>query len=243
MPRLPGPAPVPGGQTVDVQPYYIRDKQHWAVGQERQRHIQALYTVGEYAMFALMWHLQDFQAGLVDRCQRCYTTDPTSIQARIVAVYNQPTVNKCPDCYGTTFRGGYKALIVRPTIFSDVDQAEQVQARGVTHPATLDVETIADFRVRSGDYVFRGNGDRYVLRVPQRVTVRTGFGEPTMTEQGVGYNQARAQFEDPDASVAYIIGPSKADLAALLPRGEGAHVPQDFSDWEIIHAPLIPEGD
>lgn len=243
MPRLPNPAPVPHGQVSTAQPYYVRDQQPWAVDQERQRHAQALLTVGEDAMFALMWHLQDFQAGLVARCQRCYTTDSASIQARIVAVYNQPTQNRCPDCYGTTFQGGYKALIVRPTMFSDADQAEQVQARGITHPAALDIETTADFRVRSGDYVFRGNGDRYVLRVPQRVTLRTGYGEPNLTGQGVGYNQARAQYEDPDSSVAYDIGPSREDLAAFLPRGVGGHVPQDFSDWEIIHAPLIPAGD
>src|SRR6478609_414109 len=66
---LPIPAAVP---LVTASPYYLRDRQNWAVEQERMRHDEALYSIGEYAIFVLMWHIQDLTAGLVQRCSRCY---------------------------------------------------------------------------------------------------------------------------------------------------------------------------
>lgn len=241
---VPIPAPVPGAEAAVVaQPYYVRDRQPWAVEQERQRHNQALWSVGENAMFALMWHIQDYQAGLVARCARCYATGgaDTSVATRVASVYNQPTQNRCPDCYGTTFEGGYKALIVRPAIFSDTDESETFGARGVVHPDDVDIESTTDFRVRSGDYAFRANGDRFSLRVPQRITLRTGFSMPYQTQSSIGYNHARASIEDPNASVAYDIGPTHAELHTILSMGQ--HLPADFSAFEVIRAPLIPVGD
>ena len=34
-----------------VQPYYVRQHQGWAVGNERQRHRQALFAFGEPVLF------------------------------------------------------------------------------------------------------------------------------------------------------------------------------------------------
>jgi hypothetical protein len=238
---IPIPAPIPASQALtDAQPYYVRDRQPWAVTQERQRHIQALLTVGENAMFALMWHIQDFQAGLVARCARCYSA-PGTTAAQVASVYQQPTQNRCSDCYGTTFEGGYKALIIRPAIFSDTDESETFGARGVVHPDDVDIESTVDFRVRQGDYAFRSSGDRFSLRVPQRITLRTGFAMPHQSDASIGYNHARASIEDPNASVAYDIGPSKDELRSILTQG--SRVPFDFTPYEIVRGPLIPAGD
>lgn len=237
---IPLPSPRPGGSQVTHRPYYVRERQDWAVDQEHMRHNQALYQVGEYALFALMWHLQDFLAGLVGRCTRCYASD-NPVQNRISKVYEQPTQNRCPVCFGTTFEGGYKALIIRPTIFSDTDEGEQLQQRGVTHPSDLDLESTTDFRVRTGDYVFRQTGDRYQLRVPNRITLRTGFGHPHQSTHAIGYNHARASYEDPSASVAYDIPPGPEQLREVLSMSGQA--PVDFSLFEVIRAPLIPIGD
>lgn len=246
MTQSPGPLPHPQTghpSSVDepsVQPYYVRDIQPWAIEQERMHHNQAVWTVGEYAMFVLMWHLEDFEAGLVRRCPKCYgTTANDSVKKKIAETYNQPEEHRCPVCFGTTFEGGFKAQIVRPAIFSDADEDEQKQARGVTNPQDLSVESTTDFRVRSGDYVFRATGDRYQLRVPNRVTLRTGFAVPHQSEAAIGYNHARANQES-ETSVAYIIPPSTASLEQLLIRG--ARVPEDFSSIEIVRAPLIPKG-
>lgn len=238
---IPIPAPVPANRAdVTVQQYYVRDRQPWAVDQERTRHNQALWTVGENTLFALMWHIQDFQAGLVGRCRRCYGTTG-SRTALVAEVYQQAAENKCPECFGTTFDGGYKALIVRPAIFADTDESETFAARGVVHADDVAIESTPDFRIRSGDYAFRSNGDRFVLRVPQRITLRTGYGTPHQSDASIGYNHARASMEDPNASVAYMIPPDQHTLLSILSMG--SRVPENFSQFEVIRGPLIPAGD
>lgn len=247
-PGAPAPLPVgsppPAGLVVPtrgtVQPYGLRARQDWAVATERQRNLQALYLVGEWCMFALMWHLEDFQAALVTRCSTCYTADPAA------QAYGQSNQNNCSNCYGTTFEGGYKALIIRPAIFSDTDEGEAHTSRGIARSGALDVESTPDFRVRSADYVFRGSGERYYLRVPDRITARTGFAPPYQSSTAIGYNHARAADEDP-ASPVYLIPPNSADLATILttPLAPGVFdgVPPDFSAFEVIRAPLIPAAD
>jgi len=213
-------------------PYYVRKTQNWAVEQERQRHIQALYSVGEYCVFALMWHLPDFQKGLVGRCPTCYVS-----QGKIAEAYGQSSQFKCPDCFGTTFEGGFRAIIVRPAIFTDADDSEAFQARGVVHTQELTVETTPDFRVLNGDYVFRTNNVRYRLRTPARMTLRSGFSHPWQRQSNLTYNHTRAAEEDP-TSPAYDIPFSKDVLRGIL--NIHPQQPANFSDFEIIRAPLIP---
>lgn len=215
-----------------LQPFYLREPQRWAVDQERQRHLQALYTVGEWTMFCLLWHLEDFQNGLVTRCSTCYTVYSQA--------YEQGERNKCPDCFGTTFEGGFKAIIVRPAIFGDTDEGQQFQARGVVGSDDLDMESTPDFRVRSGDYCFRSTGHRFYLRVPERVTLRTGFATPYQRSMAVGYNHARASLEDPN-TVSYTIPPNEADLVSIL--NISVTEPVSFAAYEIIRSPLIPIDD
>jgi hypothetical protein len=215
-----------------LQPYYLREPQRWAVDQERQRHLQALYTVGEWTMFCLMWHLEDFENGLVTRCSVCYN--------RSSQAYKQGERNKCPDCFGTTFEGGFKALIVRPAIFGDTDEGQQYQARGVVDSDDLDMESTPDFRVRSGDYCFRSTGHRFYLRVPDRVTLRTGFATPYQRSMAVGYNHARASLED-RSTVSYTIPPVQDDLVQIL--SVAVTEPVSFAAYEVIRSPLIPIDD
>lgn len=217
---------------VKVYPYYIRETQPWAIEQERRRHNQALWYVGETTMFALMWHIEDFNSGLVGRCRSCYTS-----QGAITEVYGQSDQNKCPDCFGTTFDGGFKALIIRPAIFSDTDESETFHSRGVIHPNDLAIESTPDFRVRNGDYCFRQTGERYYLRVPERITLRTGYSLPTQQDHAIGYNHANAAVEDPTA-VAYLIPPPQDEVNTILRRA--SRIPRDWSSYEVIRAPLIP---
>ena len=229
---------------VTSQPYYVRETQDWAVEQERQRHLQALYTVGEYAMFVLMWHVRDFEAGLVQRCSTCYGDGIDAVQRGIADAYNQPTQARCPVCFGTTFEGGFKAQIIRPAVFSDSDEDEPKAARGVMNPQDLSVESTPDFRVRSGDFVFRATGDRFQLRVPQRITLRTGFSVPYQSSHAIGYNHARASQED-RTSVAYDIPTPGIDdpetLEGVLTTAN--RIPVDFDVYEVIRSVLIPPGD
>lgn len=218
-----------------VMPYYVREKQDWAIEQERRRHNQALWYVGENTMFVLMWHLDDFKDHLVNRCPTCYES-----QGMITEVYAQSDEYKCQDCFGTTFEGGFKAIIVRPAIFSDTDEGETKHSRGVVHPNDLSIDSTPDFRVRTGDYCFRQNGDRFFLRVPERITLRTGFGDPSQTGTAIAYNHANAAVEDA-SNVSYIIPPSEAEVSGILSRS--SRIPRSWSSYEIIRAPLIPGGD
>lgn len=230
--------PQPQGQypisRITHQPYYVREPQRWAVDQERQRHLQALYTIGEWTMFCLMWHLDDYEKGLVARCPECFTA------SRYAAAYKQPDKNKCPNCYGTTFEGGFRAIIVRPAIFSDSDENQQYQQRGVVAQDQLDMESTPDFRVRTGDYCFRSTGHRFYLRVPKRVTLRTGFATPYQRSMAIGYNHARASLEDHN-TVSYMIPPVEEDLIQIL--NVSAPAPLSFAQYEILRAPLIPVDD
>ena len=240
---LPLPLPMPSGVPVVLpsqpqplpgfQPYYVREIQDWAVHQEHMRHLEAIYSVGEWTMFALMWHILDFTAGRVERCNTCFVAYDVITEA-----YGQSSQNKCLNCFGTTFEGGIKAIIIRPTIFSDTDESERFDRRGTVHDDDVDIESTPDFRVRTGDYAFRIDGGRWQLKMPQRITLRTGFNFPDQESSAIGYNHARANLEDP-TSVAYLIPPPQVDVKAIL--SQQSRWPIDFSEHEIIHGPLIPD--
>lgn len=237
---IPIPAPTPTPEPVlPARRLYVRETQDFAIENERLRQNQAIYWYGEYVMFVLMWHIQDFEQGRVARCTDCYGNG-TALADRVTAAYNQPTQQKCPTCYGTTFEGGYKARIIRPAILTDADKNDQNQARGVTHSMTLDVETVSDFRLRSGDYMFRQNGDRFYLRTPTRTTLRSGFEHPLQTVHSIHYNLARASLEDRE-TVSYLIPPPASSLDVIL--SEEARTPVDFSAYEEIREALIPSED
>jgi hypothetical protein len=217
---------------MDTRPkgMYVRSRQNWAVEQERARHDQALHMIGENALFCLLWTARDHDAGLVGLCPVCASD-------RVAQAYGQATRNKCPSCYGTRFEGGYRALLVRPAVFTDADDSQSFTARGVVAPQEVHLETTSDFRVHSGDYVMRATGERLQLRAPQRTTLRTGFGTPFQREDATAYNLARAAVEDPE-SVAYLIPPATDDLIQILSRT--GPTPPSFADVEVLRAPLIP---
>jgi hypothetical protein len=200
----------PSPRTAPVQPLWTRDPQAWAITQERMRHEQAMWMLGELSMFALMWHIQDFEAGLVGRCLTCYVAEGS-----VAAAYGQGNQYRCPDCFGTTFEGGWRAIIIRPALFRDMDKDQQRSARGVVNQAQTSIESTADFRVRTGDYAFRQTGDRFYLRVPRRTTLRTGFATPYQSEAAIDYVHASATVEDP-VSPAYMIFPDAERLISVL---------------------------
>lgn len=236
---MPIPLPPPGVPTgTPPNQLYVRDRQNWAVDQERYRHDQALYSLGEYAIFCMMWSLLDFEAGLVTRCATCYGA-PGSIQNATAEVYQQPKINKCPDCFGTTFEGGFRAKIVRPSLWADNDEEEKLDKRGVVHPESVSVESTWDFRMREGDYIIRADGSRWRLpAAPRRTTLRSGWDHPAQKQNSITYARMQARFEEP-GTVAYMLPPTdKTTIHTLLTQR--AYTPQHFSAIEVIRAPLIP---
>jgi hypothetical protein len=234
---LPIPQP-PSPSAATGERFYVRAPQDWAIDQERYRHDQALYSIGEYSIFYLMWSLLDFEAGLVTRCSRCYGTDG-SIENRKAKIYNQPSVNRCPDCFGTTFEGGYRARIVRPAIWADNDEDEKLNRQGVVHPESVSVESTWDFRMREGDFIIRADGSRWRLpAAPRRTTLRSGYDHPAQADAAITYARMQARLEEP-GTVAYLLEPgSKVGLHTLLTTH--SDFPRHFPEFEVIRAPLIP---
>jgi hypothetical protein len=222
-----------------------RDIEKFAITQERERHVQALWQYGELAIFALMWAVQDVTAGLAQRCTRC-NQNGVDNETAIARAYGQGPQYNCPVCYGSQLEAagavsvypGLRALLIRPAMITDIDPNQQFTARGVVNTAQLNAESTPDFKVRNGDYLFRQGGGRYRLRVPRRVTLRTGFAQPFLSTAGIDYNQTQAALEDP-ASASYIIPPDAATVAEWL--GTYTRVPVSYEGMEIINGPLIPE--
>jgi hypothetical protein len=218
-----------------TNPYWLRDPQPWAIEQERIRHNQALYAVGEYAVFALMWHVEDFRDGLVSRCSVCWVPF-----GEVAEVYGQTSKQKCLNCFGTTFEGGIRNLIVRPIIFPDNPDSETNDRRGVIQSNSAQVETTSDFRIQQHDYLFRGDASRYQLDAPMETTAHAGFKFPYQRDEGIAVNTVTATFEDL-SSVAYLIPPNSTTLQTIL--NAARYEPMDFSAYEIHNAPLIPMPD
>ncbi len=216
----------------DPFPHWVRDPQLYAVEQERSRHNQALFSYGEYAIFVLMWRVQDHNAGLVQRCHRCYLA-----QGKVAEAYGQGKQNKCPDCFGTTFEGGYKAILVRQSIWSFTEETDTTHRRGKMRMASATVQSTNDFLIRSGDYAFKGDGSRYQTKTPGTVYLSTGFQVGSLERQVVGANIANIVKEDPD-SVAHLIPPTREDVVAALDVS-GFRYPLDFSAIEDIRGPLL----
>ena len=192
-------------------------------------HVSALYSMGEYVMFVLMWQVSDFKAGLVGRCPTCY-----GARQRVSEAYKQAPDSKCLDCFGTTLEGGYRARIVRPALVSDSTSGETKMAkRGEVTTDALTLETTTDFFSRTGDYLIRADGTRYQLQEMTTLVVRSGFGFPSLS-LSVGGLIPGARLEDV-SSVVYKIPPSPAEANALLSAlALDRHTPRDVTAEDVV---------
>lgn len=210
------------------------DPQGYAIEQERYRHNQALSFFGEFAMFILLWQLTDFEAGLVGRCPDCYLS-----AGRTAQVYGQGVREKCPECFGTTFEGGYRAKIVRPSLWDANEELETQRERGEVTLQDSSIQTTSDFRLMNGDFIFRGDGTRWRMQSLSTNHLRTGFLMPDRVDTPLGYNFGVVKRED-ESSVAYIIPPEDLSFLDVLNVRE----PQDWSAYEDINGYLMePEPD
>lgn len=182
------------------QPYRANTDMQWAGNLVQAQHEEALYAFGELAIFTMMWRPIDFENGLVGHCTVCYD-GPSARQA---AAFKQPTRKECPDCFGTTYEGGYRAQIIRPTIIADRTAEMTDVPRGTVTIDTLSFETTSDFVLHKGDYLFRFDNTRFQCEEKAEAVIRDGFGPPVSDESFAG--PSTAHLED-QTSVAYLIPP------------------------------------
>lgn len=208
-------------------------REDWAEAEVRQSHKEALFAFGEWAIFVLMWRPADEDAGLVGRCLTCYVGEGRSARA-----FRQGARDKCPDCFGSTFEGGYRARVIRPALFTDraLDTADS--PRGALVTDTVTIETTDDFTFHHGDYVLRAGRSRYRGDQKNAVTVRTGFVNPD-PGRAIAGSIASAKLEDRN-SVAYLIPPTEEVVETLLRRPLTEHLPADLAEHEVTdRGPLL----
>lgn len=198
---------MPNGEEARKLPWLVPQVQPWTNVWVIDQHVEALYLLGEPALFTMMWRVQDYEAGLVDHCSSCYT--------RSAQAFDQPARKKCPVCFGTTFEGGIRGQIIRPAIFNDRNVELTDTIRGTLSIDTLQVETTPDFVFTKGDYVFRADGTRYQGEEKGEGVLRTGFAHPNSSDAFRGTIPS-VRLEDP-TSVAYTLPPTTEDLRLLLP--------------------------
>lgn len=219
-------------QLPDAARFWLPDPQHYAIQQERDRHTEALYGYGEYGMFTLMWRVGDHEAGLVDRCQRCYKN-----YGKMAEAYGQPAQHRCPECFGTTFEGGFKAQIIRPSMWNISATDYQDHARGEVVASQATLQTTNDFLFRRGDYAFRADGTRWQIQSMDPTWIETGFETTTDARGLIGLHLSDVTLEDP-SSVAYMIPPlTTTALTTLLTRINNH--PTDHAATDIIRGPLL----
>lgn len=208
------------------------DREDWAIEHVQGSHDGALWRYGEYSMFVLLWRIEDFEMGLVDRCPECQTP-----YGAIAEVYKQPMKTRCPTCYGTTFRGGFKAKIVRPAMWDMGEATNSPGERGEMIRATTAVQSTHDFRMRTGDFILRADGTRWHVQSLSTNHLRAGFGYPDKEGTLVGFNYGQVMLEDPTSN-AYAI-----ELPSTLPMMLNVRNPRqgrDFSLYEEVRGPLLP---
>lgn len=211
------------------QPMLAQRPQNWASRLLGSSHEEALFAYGEYGIFTLMWRPEDYANGLVDHCPVCFE----GTKGRQAAAWQQPTKRECPNCFGTTFEGGYRAQIVRPMLMSDRQTVVADMREGTTETDTMQFETTSDFTFTLGDYVIRADNTRYQCDTKPEIVVRTGFDDPQSHES---LNSAATAHLEAKTSVAYLIPPT--DPSPLLDI-EG---PFTVSDVETLNLTIRPGG-
>lgn len=210
-----------------TQPYHAATHQQWAAEIVGASHEEALYAYGELALFTLMWRPVDFEAGRVGRCSTCFN----GTKARNAAAFEQPTKRECPDCFGSTFEGGFRAQIIRPSLFADRNEEMRDEIRGTMVSDTIRVETTGEFVLHKDDYVFRFDGARYQVEEKAEDVVRPGFGNPRSERSVAGPTTAH---REESTSVAFLIPPvSPLSLTSMLDRS-GPFLVGDLQAFDIL---------
>ena len=165
---------------------------------------------GEMTAFIQWWHVDDFMDGLVVRCTRCFPWQDRT-ERRIVEAFEQASQTKCPVCYGTTFEGGYKAIVYAPAIWSPgPESSDAIGRHGDHYVRGAQVQPSSIVKLRDGDTAVRLDGTRWRLASPLEGELSTGFGfHGELNEQM--RSAITANIQDP-TTVDYMVVISFAEL-------------------------------
>lgn len=217
------------------QPYQGAVHQGWSHDSVQASHEEALYAFGELGLFTLMWRPVDHEAGLVEHCSVCWASGDDKTRRRAEA-YNQPTQRECPNCYGTTWEGGYRAQIIRPVIFQDRNVETTDEARGVVTTDTVSIETTGEFTMRKGDYLFRFDNTRFQGEEKGEAVLSSGFG-PSFSTESFGGGPVTLHMEE-KTTVAFLIPPTDPAVIWGLLAKQGPFYVDNLREFDD----LAPNG-
>ena len=211
------------------RPPYQRPE-HYAVDQEILRHDDAVNWYGEMTAFIQWWQVDDFVNGLVVRCSRCFPWQDQT-ERRIAAAFEQPTQEKCPVCFGTTFEGGYKAITYSPAIWAPgPESSDDIGRHGEHYVRGAQVQPSSIVKLRDGDTAVRLDGTRWRLASPLEGELSTGFGfHGELNEQM--RSAIVANIQDP-STVDYMVNISFGNLGMEGPQPAYG---QPFESWIILN--------
>lgn len=209
------------------QPFRPAPAMPWASRHVAHAQTEALYAVGELVLFTLMWRPVDFEAGLVGHCTTCFD----GAESRQARAFKQPTKRECPDCYGTTYEGGFRAQIIRPALMADRNAETTDAPRGVVTIDTISFETTPDFTLHKGDYLFRFDNTRFQCEERRESIVRTGFVSPMHADSFAALSTAH--LED-NTSVAFRIPPTDLPLIQDVLVTRGGEVLPDLDAFSLV---------
>lgn len=199
------------------------------IAQEQLRHNDAIHWFGEMTCFLMWWRIEDFLDNLVERCSVCYVPFGDISEA-----FRQPSINKCVNCFGTTFEGGLRSVLYRPAIWELNPQSKDVVQRGEVEIIKGFIETLSNLDLREGDVAARRDGTRWQMDQPGWQEITTGFG----SQKGQSSLRLRGRsgitLEDPTA-VAYM---PAVNLDALNLNGWLPYVPHSPHPLDFV--PLSP---
>ena len=148
------------------------------IDQEQMRHDDALNWFGELTCFLHWWRTEDFERGVhmanglpLTRCQKCYLS-----YGDIADAFRQPSLQKCDECYGTTYEGGICNIWYRPAIWNLTPVSEDIVKRGDVLTVRGTIETVSELDLHEGDTAVRRDGTRWQLDQPTWQEITTGFG-------------------------------------------------------------------
>jgi hypothetical protein len=194
----PGPViqPTPPFQTIPYQVesplLVVKQRETWAQIDQQRFHDESLQWYGEECVVRLLWRAEDAKEGLVTYCQTCQdSVNPAnpeaSVRSRTSKVYRQTGNSYCPDCYGTTFTGGFKPVAYHLYMLAnDTPNNRRSLETGQFWQENPQVQMSWFPEIRQGDLVIRitsWSGDtpllstqRYQVSAVAPHTIRTGPG-------------------------------------------------------------------
>ena len=199
----PGPVqqPVPPFQTIPYQVesplLVVKQRENWTQIDQQRFHDEALQWYGEECVVRLLWRAEDAAQGLVTYCLTCQDSPNPSrpdinVQRRASNVYKQSGNSYCPDCYGTTFTGGFKPIAYHLYMLaSDTPEIRRNLTTGQFWQENPQVQFSWYPQIRQGDLVVRissWDGDtpllsttRFQVNNVDVHSVRTGPGNSSDT--------------------------------------------------------------